>query len=55
MMKRRKFEIKDQTKRMQAYINALSEIFDLKNPDAVYWIERTGKKKSDHTHEECSP
>ena len=39
-----KLEIKDQTKRMQAYINGLSEIFDLKNSDAVYWLERTGKK-----------
>ena len=39
-----KLEIKDQVKRMQGYLNALSEVFDLKNPDSVYWIERTGKK-----------
>ena len=39
-----KLEIKDQTKRMQSYINGLSEIFELKNSDAVYWLERTGKK-----------
>ena len=29
---------------MQGYLNALSEVFDLKNADAVYWMERTGKK-----------
>ena len=39
-----KLEIKDQVKRMQGYLNALSEVFDLKNADAVYWMERTGKK-----------
>jgi ATP-dependent DNA helicase DinG len=39
-----KLEIKDQAKRMQAYLHGLSEVFDLKNPDAVYWMERTGKK-----------
>jgi len=39
-----KLEIKDQAKRMQGYLNGLSEVFDLKNPDAVYWMERTGKK-----------
>ena len=39
-----KLEIKDQVKRMQGYLNALSEVFDLKNPDSVYWIERTGKR-----------
>ena len=39
-----KLEIKDQVKRMQGYLNAMSEVFDLKNPDSVYWIERTGKK-----------
>ena len=39
-----KLEIKDQAKRMQSYLHGLSEVFDLKNPDAVYWMERTGKK-----------
>ena len=39
-----KLEIKDQSKRMQGYLNGLSEVFDLKNPDSVYWMERTGKK-----------
>jgi ATP-dependent DNA helicase DinG len=39
-----KIEIKDQSKRMQGYLNGLSEVFDLKNPDSVYWMERTGKK-----------
>jgi ATP-dependent DNA helicase DinG len=39
-----KIEIKDQAKRMQGYLNGLSDIFDLKDPDSVYWMERTGKK-----------
>ena len=39
-----KLEIKDQAKRMQGYLNGLSDIFDLKDPDSVYWMERTGKK-----------
>ena len=39
-----KLELKDQTRRMQGYLNGLAEVLDLKDSNAVYWIERTGKQ-----------
>ena len=39
-----KLELKDQIRRLQAQINGLSEILELKDENSVYWIERTGKQ-----------
>jgi ATP-dependent DNA helicase DinG len=39
-----KLELKDQARRMQGYLNGLAEVLDLKDSNAVYWIERTGKQ-----------
>jgi len=39
-----KIELKDQAKRVQGYLTGLSEIVELKDGKAVYWLERTGKK-----------
>jgi len=39
-----KIEMKDQARRMQAYLNGLSEILELKDENSVYWLERTGKQ-----------
>ena len=39
-----KMELKDQARRMQGYLNGLAEVLDLKDPNSVYWIERTGKQ-----------
>ena len=39
-----RLELKDQAKRLQGYLNSLSEIVDLKDEKSVYWLERTGKK-----------
>ena len=39
-----KIEVKDQARRMQGYLNGLSEILELKDENSVYWLERTGKQ-----------
>ena len=39
-----KMELKDQARRMQGYLNGLSEVIELKDNNSVYWIERTGKQ-----------
>ena len=39
-----KIELKDQAKRVQGYLNGLSEVVELKDEKSVYWLERTGKK-----------
>ncbi len=39
-----KIELRDQGRRLQGYINGLSEILELKDDNSVYWIERTGKQ-----------
>ena len=39
-----KLELKDQARRMQGFLNGLAEVLDLKDSNAVYWIERTGKQ-----------
>lgn len=40
-----RLEIKDQAKRAQGYLSALSDVIEQKNKDHVYWIERTGSNK----------
>ena len=39
-----KIEVRDQARRMQSYLNGLSEILELKDENSVYWLERTGKQ-----------
>jgi len=39
-----KVELKDHARRMQGYLNGLSEVLELKDENSVYWIERTGKQ-----------
>jgi ATP-dependent DNA helicase DinG len=39
-----KVELKDHARRMQGYLNGLSEVLELKDQNSVYWIERTGKQ-----------
>ncbi len=38
-----RLELRDQAKRIQAYLNDLSDISELKDKNSVYWIERGGR------------
>ena len=47
-------ELKDQIKRFDCYLRGMAEITELKDADKVYWVERTGKRKS-NVHLRSSP
>ncbi|MDA7822889.1 ATP-dependent DNA helicase [Opitutales bacterium] len=49
-----RLEIKDQAKRAQGYLSALSDVIEQKNKDHVYWIERTGSN-NDILHLRSAP
>ena len=39
-----RLELRDQIKRVQSYLNNLSEVADLKDKNSVYWLDRGGRR-----------
>ena len=37
-------DLKDNDKRLRGYLDGISQIVDLKDPESVYWVERSGRK-----------
>jgi len=38
-------DLKDNDKRLRGYLDGIGQIVDLKDPESVYWVERSGKKR----------
>ena len=39
-----RLELRDQIKRVQSFLNNLSDVADLKDNNSVYWLERGGRR-----------